>query len=230
MDDFLISIPPSGTILIIRFTDSSPESLQSALSRFSSHKVSIEHAERLSLSSNQYDAVVIGLVDEPVNIDYEAIQKIMKPNSIVAYFNCKTAEISLDFMINGFVDCNTLSDSLITAKTPATLGSSAALNKPKTTWQISNDDDDLIDPDDLLTEEDKVPVKKEFYACGPKSEKKKACKNCSCGFAEEIAGQPAPAIKSACGSCYLGDAFRCASCPYLGQPAFKPGESVKISL
>ena len=58
------------------------------------------------------------------------------------------------------------------------------------------------------------------------STKPRACKNCSCGRKEvedgmdeeELARIIATGqVKSECGSCYLGDAFRCASCPYRGK-------------
>nr|AHB30240.1 cytokine induced apoptosis inhibitor [Oplegnathus fasciatus] len=102
---------------------------------------------------------------------------------------------------------------------------------------IDDDDVDLVDSDALLDEDDLKkpdPASLKAPTCGEgANKKKKACKSCTCGLADELEqeskGQQKTNLpKSACGSCYLGDAFRCASCPYTGMPAFKPGEKIVL--
>lgn len=105
-------------------------------------------------------------------------------------------------------------------------------------WKLSAsdalDENELIDSDLLLDEDDlKKPDLASLKVGCEGTKKRKACKNCTCGLAEELEAEAKPIItttsNSACGSCYLGDAFRCASCPYLGMPAFKPGERVILT-
>jgi len=119
------------------------------------------------------------------------------------------------------------------------MGSSFPLKKAKKALpKIQIDDDsELIDEDSLLSEEDlKKPQLPVVGDCEVRASRK-ACKNCTCGRAEaeakvEKLGLTAEQInnpQSACGSCGLGDAFRCGTCPYRGLPPFKPGEKVSLS-
>mmetsp|Transcript_14807 Transcript_14807/g.39369 ORF Transcript_14807/g.39369 Transcript_14807/m.39369 type:complete len:293 (+) Transcript_14807:3-881(+) len=94
---------------------------------------------------------------------------------------------------------------------------------------------DVIDESSLLEGDVPAPQGLGKSDC---STKKKACANCSCGRKEledKVGAEEAKKVlengkaRSSCGSCYLGDAFRCDGCPYRGLPAFKPGSKVELS-
>jgi hypothetical protein len=98
------------------------------------------------------------------------------------------------------------------------------------------DDDDFVDEDNLLADTSNLLAKPPSMSAaalkaGDDCGGRKACDDCSCGRAEaenggkaKVPGPSQPIKSSSCGKCNLGDAFRCASCPYLGKPAFKAGE------
>ena len=101
-------------------------------------------------------------------------------------------------------------------------------NNNNTAVTISLDDDDMIDEDGLLSDDLLAPppaMGDRTAAATDDCSGRKPCDNCTCGRADGMAvDEPTAAPSSSCGKCNLGDAFRCASCPYLGKPAFKAGE------
>lgn len=82
-------------------------------------------------------------------------------------------------------------------------------------WKLDIDDDEMIDADDLLDEEDKQkPTSESLRVCSTTG-KRKACKDCSCGLAEELDAEakganidPNPTQKSSCGSVNILDFVR----------------------
>ncbi|XP_078441950.1 cytokine-induced anti-apoptosis inhibitor 1, Fe-S biogenesi isoform X2 [Wolffia australiana] len=185
------------------------------------------------------------------------IIKVLKPGGTIIVQSSLAAtdhdgksssSVERKLLLAGFVEINTVNlrsvrqpedGPLITMKAKKAswvTGSSFSLKKRVLPKIQMDNDSDLIDEDSLLTEEDlKKPDLPLVGDCEVGS-MRKACKNCTCGRAEEeekvqklaVTSELLENPKSACGSCGLGDAFRCGTCPYRGLPPFKLGEKVAL--
>ncbi|KAL4912881.1 Fe-S cluster assembly protein dre2 [Aspergillus aurantiobrunneus] len=144
-----------------------------------------------------------------------------------------------------------------TAPTPAP-APAPVVQPPPIISSEDNDlnDEELIDEDTLLSADDlKRPIVQP-PECRPKpGKRRRACKDCTCGLSARIEAEDKDRRENAdknlnvmklesddlneldftvqgktgsCGSCALGDAFRCDGCPFIGLPAFKPGQEVQI--
>jgi hypothetical protein len=206
-----------------------------------------------SLAADSLDELYVsGLpVDEAALFE---TYRVLKPNAkLVIEHSIPTREagqlVDSDLMIVGFVNSMVAKDPVsgerfaVGTKPDVALGAVAKVNvvqqATSAKWKMNTMDlleDDLVDEDDLLDDGlDAAAVK---GGCGDMEVavggKKRACKNCSCGLADEEANGTVSAApksteekivkSSACGSCAKGDAFRCASCPFLGKPVFEQGQ------
>ncbi|CAI0415570.1 unnamed protein product [Linum tenue] len=166
---------------------------------------------------------------------FDEISRALKPGGTILVYKVlqaapKETEKSLErqLLLAGFSDAKGVQQSsnaglqYVTAKAKKAswkIGTSFALKKgTKAPIKLQMDDDsDLIDEDSLLTEED---LKKPQIP-GEAEEEEKV----KLGLTTEQLNNP----QSSCGSCGLGDAFRCGTCPYKGLPPFKLGEKVSLS-
>ena len=164
-------------------------------------------------------------------------------------------ETAAALLMAGFVEAKAKGSAGVVAAAPKwSVGAAVPLkfarknasNNAPAVAQVTLTADDLVDEDALLLDEDRAPPPAPAEdaaggAGGCGSNPRKACANCSCGRAEALAKGEVPdkpkltkemlenPQTGGCGSCSLGDAFRCAGCPYRGLPAFKPGEKIVLS-
>lgn len=132
------------------------------------------------------------------------------------------ASLLQEIKLSGFINCSEdAAANTLTAEKPGyETGSSARLSFAKKSsninvWKISGDDEELIDEEDLLDEVDKQkPDPAGLRVCSTTG-KRKACKNCSCGLAEELeseksskaAAAASENAKSSCGNVRIINRF-----------------------
>lgn len=182
------------------------------------------------------------------NLSVEACNKILSPDELKSLSNhleeggklsislsddlCKPEDIAKLFKnlrICGFLNLEKSEDNQIASGVKKVWNKTKKTENPWKKMSVENSSElvlekDLIDPFDsyqkFAKEDDCIT-------------KPKPCKNCTCGRAEKENGQNKtidPNFKSDCGKCFLGDAFRCAGCPFRGKPAFEPGDKIQFNV
>ncbi|EFA85326.1 hypothetical protein PPL_02327 [Heterostelium album PN500] len=164
----------------------------------------------------------------------------------IGIYQSTQQNLTLDLLMNGLVDVvqSEANGLFVTSATKPDWNQGTSdtvkIEAKSAGWGAINNDA-TMDENDLLSETDKNAKPSTSLDDCEVGSKKKACKNCTCGRAEmEAAGEEPPkpkltkemldnpGVNSNCGSCSLGDAFRCKGCPYRGLPAFKVGEKIVL--
>eukprot|EP01127_Copromyxa_protea_P005138 TRINITY_DN1498_c0_g1_i1.p1 TRINITY_DN1498_c0_g1~~TRINITY_DN1498_c0_g1_i1.p1 ORF type:complete len:272 (-),score=83.49 TRINITY_DN1498_c0_g1_i1:44-859(-) len=208
-----------------------------------------------SISDSSCDVVIVHGTSTPLNVLFQAFRVLRTGATLACYepLESRTADdaesLNKNLTLAGFVDSHVESEGkfvkVVCKKPNWEIGAQEGIKlKPKSAgakkWTVEDlEDDMLVDEKDLLSEADLASPDMSAVPCGTGAVKK-ACKNCTCGLAEELAAESAPkkkltlemienpGVNSSCGSCSLGDAFRCAGCPYRGLPAYTPGQKIEL--
>lgn len=214
--------------------------------------------EATEIKENKYDSISI-FSSESVDYNFKflSIENFLKCFSSIrlgGYLSIQCAlnsnneqyekfikDLEKDCMYAGFVDveisCNKNENNEY-------LCVKLLCNKPE--WSSSEIVTSKVDGDEefeMVDETLLIDANEKYEKMGEGKEgcstKPRACANCTCGRKEREEGEDKDerkknledgVIRSSCGNCYLGDAYRCKDCPYAGLPAFRPGDKVELDM
>lgn len=198
------------------------------------------------IKENKYTEIKITLKNEEngsensIELNVENLVKVfqrlsVKGNLSISFSNKDdSSEIKANMKFAGFSSVKLTEKEEENSKHFVLLGvkkEEEKIDEEKNKWKVLEskeitgdkiNENDLIDPNNIY---------QQFAQEQNCMTKPKPCKNCTCGRLEQEnggvkQGQP---VKSECGKCYLGDAFRCEGCPYRGMKAFEPGEKIILT-
>jgi hypothetical protein len=195
-----------------------------------------------SLSSASSDLVEESLTKLQITLLSSELSKVLNPMDLSAFVPALKQNATASFHVEGEAsDLQLLHTSFLLAGLKGAseakqadgsrvLTASKNLTSGVQTVKIkiAQLSDDIVDEDGLLSDASNLlgappamsEKSKDADDCGGRA----PCDDCTCGRADpKKTTENQPVKSSACGKCNLGDAFRCASCPYLGKPAFKAG-------